>query len=36
MIQEILLWIESQNIWVEPIFKFVILIAAIKYILFDK
>jgi len=36
MIQEILIWIESQNVWVEPIFKFIILVAAIKYIFFGK
>ena len=36
MIAEILTWLAQQNLWVEPIFKVVVVFACIKYILFGQ
>jgi len=35
MISEILAWLTAQNYWADPIFKVVLTMAAIKYILFS-
>lgn len=34
MIAEIIQWVSQQDFWVEPLFKFVVTIAAIKYVAF--
>jgi len=36
MIQEVIQWIAQQDIWVEPIFRFVVIVAAVKYIFFGS
>ncbi len=33
MIAELLLWLQNQNVWMEPIFQVVVGLAAIKYII---
>lgn len=35
MIVEILAWLQSQSVWVDPVLSVLIAFACIKYILFD-